>query len=75
MIIPNLAIHMNRKVNEGIKINPQTDTLPLVSIIDGKFEKDGFLLRLIAEELDIKIENILDFELFYIVGKRISNRV
>ncbi len=64
MIIPNLAIHMNRKVNEGIKINPQTDTLPLVSIIDGKFEKDGFLLRLIAEELDIKIENILDFELF-----------
>ncbi len=64
MIIPNLAIHMNGKVNEGVKINPQTDTLPLVSMIDDKFEKDGFLLKLIAEELDIKVEDILDFELF-----------
>lgn len=64
LIIPNLAIHMNRKVNEGIKINPQRDTLPLISIIDSKFEKDNFLLKLIAEELDVNMEDILDFELF-----------
>lgn len=65
MIIPNLAIHMNRKINEGIKINPQIDTLPLLAIIDDKFEKDNFLLKLIAERLDIKkVEDILDFELF-----------
>lgn len=64
MIIPNLAIHMNRKINEGIEINPQIDTLPLLAIIDDKFEKDNFLLKLIAERLDIKVEDILDFELF-----------
>lgn len=64
MVIPNLAIHMNREVNNGIKINPQTDTLPLLSNINDKFEKDGFLIKLIAKKLDVKIEDILDFELY-----------
>ncbi len=64
MVIPNLAIHMNRKVNEGVKINPQTDTLPLLSMINNGFEKDGFLLGLIAENLGVKKDDILDFELF-----------
>lgn len=64
MVIPNLAIHMNRKVNEGIKINPQTETLPLISNINDKFEKDGFLLNLIAKDLNVDVEDILDFELY-----------
>lgn len=64
MVIPNLAIHMNRKVNEGVKINPQTDTLPLVTMINDKFEKDNFLVGLIAEKLGVEKEEILDFELF-----------
>lgn len=64
MIIPNLAIHMNRKVNEGVKLNTQTETLPLLSNITEKFEKNNFLLGLIAENLDVKVEDILDFELF-----------
>ena len=64
MVIPNLAIHMNRKVNEGIKINPQTEVLPLISNINDKFEKDGFLLNLIAKDLNVDVEDILDFELY-----------
>ena len=64
MIIPNLAIHMNRKVNEGVKLNTQTETLPLLSNIADKFEKNNFLLGLIAENLSVKVEDILDFELF-----------
>ena len=64
LIIPNLAIHMNRKVNEGVKINPQKDTLPLMANIEEEFEKDNFLLNLIAEELEVGLEDILDFELF-----------
>ena len=64
MIIPNLAIHMNRKVNEGVKLNTQTETLPLLSNITDKFEKNNFLLGLIAENLSVKVEDILDFELF-----------
>lgn len=64
MIIPNLAIHMNRQVNEGVKINPQKDTLPLVTMLNDKLEKDNFLLELIADNLHVEVENILDFELF-----------
>ena len=30
MLIPNVAIHMNRNVNEGYKWNPAVDTLPLL---------------------------------------------
>ena len=63
MIIPNLAIHMNREVNEGYAINKQKDTLPLLGLINEKFEKDGHLLKLIAEELNVKPEEILGFDL------------
>lgn len=63
-IIPNLAIHMNREVNKGVELNPQTQTLPLISTINDEFEKDNFLLKLIAEKLDVNPEDILDFELF-----------
>ena len=64
MIIPNLSIHMHKGVNDGLKINPQTETLPLLATINDKFEKDNFLLGLIAENLDVKVEDVLDFELF-----------
>lgn len=63
-IIPNLAIHMNREVNKGVEINAQRETLPLVSNINKEFEKDNFLLKLISKDLDIDVEDILDFELF-----------
>lgn len=64
MVIPNLAIHMNRKVNEGVNINPQTHTLPLLTMIDENIQKDNFLVGLIAEDIDVNIEDILDLELF-----------
>ncbi len=64
LIIPNLAIHMNRDVNNGVKINPQTETLPLLANINDKFEKGNFLVNLIGEKLEIEAEDILDFELF-----------
>lgn len=64
LIIPNQAIHMNRKVNEGIELNKQKDMLPLLSLINGEFEKDNYLVKLLAEELSVSPEKILDFELF-----------
>ena len=63
LIIPSLAIHMNRQVNEGYAINKQKDTLPLLGLINEKFEKDGYLLKLIGEELNVKAEEILGFDL------------
>lgn len=62
--IPNLAIHMNREANTGFSLNAQSHTLPLVTMVNKEFEKDGFLLSLIAERLGIEVRNILDFELF-----------
>ncbi|MCF0262282.1 MAG: hypothetical protein HUK23_05170 [Sphaerochaetaceae bacterium] len=44
-IIPNLAIHMNRKVNEGVALNKQVDMLPLVMMDprSGEDEVDAWL--------------------------------
>lgn len=64
MIIPNLAIHMNRNINQGIELNKQVDTLPLVSLVNENFEKDNYLLKIIAKEMNVKDEDILDFDLF-----------
>lgn len=64
LTIPNLAIHMNREVNDGFKLNPQQHTLPLLAMINDKFEKENFLIKLLAEKLNVKVEDILDFELY-----------
>ena len=64
LIIPNIAIHMNRTVNEGYAFNKQKDTLPLLGFINDKFEKDGYLITLLSEELGVNTEDIIDFDLF-----------
>ena len=63
LIIPSLAIHMNREVNEGYKINRQVDTLPLLGLINDKLEKQDYLMNILAEELNVNKEDILHFEL------------
>ena len=47
LIIPSLAIHMNREVNEGYKINIQVDTLPLLGLINDKLELETRTITLI----------------------------
>ncbi|WP_315078262.1 M18 family aminopeptidase [uncultured Clostridium sp.] len=64
LIIPSLAIHMNRTINEGYEYNRQKDTLPLLTMATDKLEKDGYLLKLIAESLNVKEKEIVDFDLF-----------
>lgn len=63
LIIPSLAIHMNRTVNEGFDVNRQKDTLPLLGLINEKFEKDNYLIKILAEELKINVEDIISFDL------------
>ena len=46
LLIPNVAIHMNREVNDGYKWNPAVDTLPLV----GSKEAAGKLQALLEQE-------------------------
>lgn len=64
LIIPNLSIHLNRKVNSGVAINPQKDTLPLIGYINDELESDNFLVKLIAKELNVEPEKVLDFDLY-----------
>lgn len=64
LIIPNIAIHMNRSVNEGYAFNKQKDTLPLVGFVNEELEKKGYLMSLLVEELGVNSEDILDFDLF-----------
>ena len=64
MTIPNLAIHMNREVNKGVELNRQTDLLPIIGMIKEELEEKEYLLNYLAKELDVKKEDILDYELF-----------
>ena len=63
-IIPNLAIHMNRSINDGYKYNKQTDMLPLVGLINEQLEKDNYMVKLLASELNVEVEEIIDFDIF-----------
>lgn len=63
MIIPNLAIHMNREVNDGVKVNKQVDLMPVVDLLDEGDTTNDYFLSFIAEELKVVKEDILDFEL------------
>ena len=68
--IPNLAIHFNRQVNEGVALSKQKDMLPILTVsplgnkLTPEEEKYGLLKVLIANKLGIKPEDILDFDLY-----------
>lgn len=60
VLIPNLAIHMNRQMNDGVALNPQTDMLPLFGMAG---EKDG-LMKIVAHEAGAEQEQIRSSDLF-----------
>ena len=60
VLIPNLAIHMNREANEGYSYNPQKDLLPLF----GEASSKASLQALVAEEAGVREEEILGYDLF-----------
>lgn len=63
LVIPHLAIHFNRAVNEGNPLSKQKDMLPILAKVNDTAEKDNLLLNLIAKELNVDIQDILDFDL------------
>ena len=64
MIIPNLAIHFNRQVNDGVKLNRQKDMLPVMGYVTNELEKNNLLLHIISTELGVEQSEILDFDLY-----------
>ena len=60
LLIPNVAIHMNRKVNEGFAYDPQKDLLPLYGMCgEGKS-----FLSAVAEAAGEKEEDLRGMDLF-----------
>lgn len=62
LTIPNLAIHMNRDANNGVALNAQVDMLPLATNVGMFLDKDQFFMNLLASEIGVAEEDILDFE-------------
>lgn len=74
LYLPNLAIHMNRGVNEnGAPIDNQKHLLPIIGMtddqIDSVFEdvfplnKNTTFMEILASELDVDPHDILDYDL------------
>ncbi|EOS59476.1 hypothetical protein C815_02182 [Firmicutes bacterium M10-2] len=63
LLIPNVAIHFNRTVNDGYKYNRAVDLCPLFSA--GALKKDEFD-RMLAKEIGTDVSNILGKDLFLV---------
>lgn len=59
LIIPNQAIHMNREMNNGYAYKKHIDLVPLWG---GNLEDNAFR-KLLAEELHVPEEDIIDYDL------------
>lgn len=61
ILIPNMAIHMNRAVNDGYAYNKQIDMLPLFG---GTACQPGDFKKLLAKEAGVEVENIYGSDLY-----------
>ena len=60
LVIPSVAIHMNRNANDGMKYQANIDTVPLFSAED----PDAAILPLAAEAAGVRPEDVLGQDLF-----------
>lgn len=65
LLIPNVAIHMNRQANDGYKWNPVTDVLPLLASPENK----GQFTAMLEKEAGGKI---LSHDLFLYIRQKAS---
>ena len=60
LLIPNVAIHMNRDANSGYKYDAKCDTIPLMSLCGEK----GTFRSIIAQAANCRPEDILGTDLY-----------
>lgn len=58
LVIPSVAIHLNRTVNDGAKHNPATDLIPLAGMSTDSLSSE------IAAQLSVSEDDILSHDLF-----------
>ena len=62
--LPNLAIHMNRKVNEeGLRLDKQNELAPILTQLEASLAPHDHFVALLAEQLDVAVEAISGWEL------------
>ena len=61
LLIPNMAIHMNRAVNDGYAYNKQIDMLPLLGMTQCQA---GDFKKLLAQEANVNVEDIYGSDLY-----------
>lgn len=66
LVIPNVAIHMNRDMNKGVEYNPQVDMLPLMAL-GTKEARNNLLYKEVAAVVGCAPEDILSHDLFLYV--------
>lgn len=68
LIIPNLAIHMNREVNQGFSYNAQVDMLP----IWGMGEENGTFSDFLSKVTKVEVSDLLGYDLFLVNRQKAS---
>lgn len=60
LLIPSIAIHMDRSINDGKSVNPNTDMLPLLCCSD----ENRTINSLVSEKLGVPEESIVTSDFF-----------
>ena len=60
LLIPNVAIHQNRKHNDGYVFNAQTDMMPLYGMASAK----GSLMATVAEAAGVDVKSVIGSDLY-----------
>ncbi len=64
LYLPNLAVHMNREVNEkGMPVDNQKHLLPVLGTIGEELDRETSFTGLLADRFRLKREDILDYDL------------
>lgn len=63
LIIPNVAVHLDREMNKGMELTKQLHMQPIMGLAEKKEDIKDALKDMIAEELGVSAGDILDYEL------------
>lgn len=63
LTIPSLAIHFERKTNEGLTFDRQKDLLPVIELMTDELQKENYLLNMLSKEVGCDVSEILDFDM------------
>lgn len=63
-VIPSLAPHFTKGAEQKKEYNVQQELVPIVAMLEEMLGKDDFLMKYLAEELNVSQEEILDYDLY-----------